>query len=69
MKDPLEFRDAFRLQLFLLVAAGALVSVLTGGRVSSLAAGFAVGAGAAWLLARLGGPAREGRPEGTSERP
>ncbi|MGH9316279.1 MAG: hypothetical protein ACRD1P_04135 [Thermoanaerobaculia bacterium] len=69
MKDPLAPRDVFRLLLFLLVAGGALVSVATTGRVSNLAAGFAVGAGAALLLSRLRRPAGENRTEGNSEKP
>ncbi|HSS45100.1 MAG TPA: hypothetical protein VLO07_07135 [Thermoanaerobaculia bacterium] len=69
MKDPLAPRDVFPLMLFLLVAGGALVSVATTGRVSNLAAGFAVGAGAALLLSRLRRPADEDRVEGNSERP
>ena len=69
MKDPLAPRDVFRLLLFLLVAGGAIVSVATSGRVSNLAAGFAVGAGAALLLSRLRGPAGESHSEDDAERP
>ena len=43
-----------RLALLVLVAAGALVSIATEGVVSHFAGGFAVGAGAALVLSRLG---------------
>jgi hypothetical protein len=52
-----------------LVAAGALVSIATSGVVSHFAGGFAVGAGAALVLSRVGlvGQETEPRPkEGAS---
>jgi hypothetical protein len=45
-----------RLALLVLVAVGALVSIATEGVVSHFAGGFAVGAGAALVLSRLGFP-------------
>jgi hypothetical protein len=67
MKDQLPPLELSRSLLFLLVAAGALVSVVSAGRVSLFAAGFAVGAGSALLLSRLRRSAGESRPEETSE--
>jgi len=69
MKDALTPWGVFRSLLFLLVAGGALVSVATSGRVSNLAAGFAVGAGVAFLLSRIRRLAGEDSPEENSERP
>lgn len=69
MKDLLPPLEVSRSLLFLLVAAGALVSLASSGRVSNFAAGFAVGAGSALLLSRLRKPAGESRPEENSERP
>jgi len=43
-----------RVLLLVFVAAGALVSIATTGVVSHFAGGFAVGAGAVLVLARLG---------------
>jgi hypothetical protein len=43
-----------RVALLVLVAAGALVSIATQGILSHFAGGFAVGAGAALVLSRLG---------------
>ena len=42
-----------RLLLLGLVAAGAIVSIATTGTVSAFAGGFAAGAGAAFVIARL----------------
>jgi hypothetical protein len=43
-----------RLALLILVAGGALVSIATQGVLSHFSGGFAVGAGAALVLSRLG---------------
>ena len=68
MKDLLPPLELSRSLLFLLVAAGAVVSVASSGRVSLFAAGFAVGAGSALLLSRLRRAPGESRPEESSER-
>ena len=49
-----------RLLLLAFVAAGALVSVTTSGQISSFAGGFAVGAGAAFVISRLRRPDETG---------
>ena len=42
--------------LLVFVAAGALVSIATSGTISAFAGGFAAGAGAAFVIARLKRP-------------
>lgn len=49
-----------RLLLLAFVAAGALVSVTTSGQISAFAGGFAVGAGAAFVVSRLRRPGEPG---------
>lgn len=56
MKELLPPVEVSRTLLLVLVAAGALISIVTQGKVSHFAAGFAVGAGAAFVLARLKRP-------------
>jgi len=46
------------------VAAGAIVSITTSGQLSAFAGGFAVGAGAAFVISRLRRPEE---PAGTGE--
>ncbi len=69
MKDLLPPLEVSRSLLFLLVAAGAVVSVASSGRVSNFAGGFAVGAGSALLLSRRKRPSAESRLEQNGERP
>jgi hypothetical protein len=56
MKGLLPPVEVSRTVLLLLVAVGALISIATRGKVSHFSAGFAVGAGAAFVLARLKRP-------------
>lgn len=53
-----------RLLLLGFVAAGAIVSITTSGQLSAFAGGFAVGAGAAFVISRLRRPEE---PAGTGE--
>ena len=53
MKGLLPPVEVSRTLLLLLVAAGALLSITTAGKVSHFSAGFAVGAGAAFVFSRL----------------
>jgi hypothetical protein len=59
MKGLLPPVEVSRTLLLILVAAGALISVVTEGKVSNFAAGFAVGAGAAFVVSRLKRPPGE----------
>jgi hypothetical protein len=52
-----------RVALLVLVAVGALVSIATEGVVSHFSGGFAVGAGAALVLSRLGLVRDEAEPD------
>jgi hypothetical protein len=63
--------EVSRLVLAALVAAGAVVSVASEGKVSQFAGGFAVGAGVVFLLAFLKGRRQpgEGEPPGTGGTP
>ncbi|MGH9368517.1 MAG: hypothetical protein ACRD3M_12670 [Thermoanaerobaculia bacterium] len=58
--------EVSRLLLAGLVAAGALVSVASEGRLSSFAGGFAAGAGSAFVLSFLKGRRRPAEPEARS---
>lgn len=64
-RTPLRMRgllppvEVSRTLLLALVAAGALISIATQGQVSHFSAGFAVGAGAAFVIARLRRPSAE----------
>ena len=51
-----------RMLLLVFVAAGALVSIATSGQLSAFAGGFAAGAGAAFVIARLKRPEEAGEP-------
>lgn len=55
--------EVSRLVLAALVAAGAVVSVASEGKVSQFAGGFAVGAGVVFLLAFLKGRRQPGEGE------
>jgi len=54
--------------LLLLVAAGALVSIATTGKLSHFSAGFAAGAGAAFVASRLRRARQGAEPEETAGR-
>ena len=45
--------EVSRMVLLVFVAAGAIVSIATSGTLSAFAGGFAAGAGAAFVIARL----------------
>jgi hypothetical protein len=53
MKGLLPPVEVSRALLLAFVAAGALISIATQGQVSHFSAGFAAGAGAAFVVARL----------------
>jgi hypothetical protein len=54
--------------LLVFVAAGAIVAIATSGTLSAFAGGFAAGAGAAFVIARLKRPgeAPEPKPDGAA---
>lgn len=58
--------EVSRMVLLVVVAAGAIVSIATSGTLSAFAGGFAAGAGAAFVIARLKRPgeAPEPKPDG-----
>ncbi|HJW15183.1 MAG TPA: hypothetical protein VJ776_10825 [Thermoanaerobaculia bacterium] len=58
-----------RLLLLGFVAAGALASITTSGQLSAFAGGFAVGAGAAFVVSRLRRPAEPGSAGESGEVP
>jgi hypothetical protein len=62
MKELLPPVEVSRTLLLVLVAAGALISIVTQGKASHFAAGFAVGAGAAFVVSRLRRPPEEKEP-------
>lgn len=66
MRDLLGPVEISRWLLLLLVAAGALISIATAGRVSHFAGGFAAGAGSAFVISRL---KRSGGPLEDEDRP
>jgi hypothetical protein len=55
--------EVSRLLLLVLVAAGAVVSIASSGTLSAFAGGFAAGAGAAFVFARLKRPEPAGEAE------
>ena len=65
MKDLIAPVEVSRGLLLLLVAAGALVSITTAGTLSNFAGGFAVGAGAAFVVSRLRRPPVEPERDGS----
>ena len=54
--------EVSRMLLLGLVAAGAIISVVTSGTLSAFAGGFAVGSGSAFVFSRLKRPAAAGEP-------
>jgi hypothetical protein len=54
--------EVSRTLLLVLVAAGALLSIATTGQLSHFSAGFAAGAGAAFVASRLRRPPGEAEP-------
>jgi hypothetical protein len=54
--------EVSRLLLLGLVAAGAILSVVSTGTLSAFAGGFAVGSGAAFVFSKLKRPAPAGEP-------
>ncbi len=62
MKSNVPPVEVSRLLLLGFVAAGAIVSVATSGRISAFAGGFAVGSGTAFVVSRLKRPAEAGAP-------
>ncbi|HKA38109.1 MAG TPA: hypothetical protein VKH43_14890 [Thermoanaerobaculia bacterium] len=58
-----------RMLLLAFVAAGAVVSVTTSGQISTFAGGFAVGAGAAFVISRMRRPPDSAGEDGGGEAP
>jgi hypothetical protein len=59
--------EVSRMLLLVLVAGGAVVSISSSGTLSAFAGGFAAGAGAAFVVARLKRPEPAGEPGGNGE--
>jgi hypothetical protein len=68
MNDLVAPVEISRLLLLAFVAAGALLSITTSGQVSAFAGGFAVGAGAAFVVSKLRRPPESAESDG-EERP
>jgi hypothetical protein len=62
MKGLLPPVEVSRTLLLVLVAAGALLSIATTGQLSHFSAGFAAGAGTAFVVSRLRRSPREAEP-------
>jgi hypothetical protein len=58
-----------RMLLLAFVAAGAVVSITTSGQISAFGGGFAVGAGAAFVVSRMRRPPAEGGEDDSGEAP
>ncbi len=68
MSDPrVPAARVSRVLLLFLVAAAALVSIATPGRVSQFAGGYAVGVGTVLVLSRLGMEPGESTPPGEGD--
>ena len=61
--------EVSRLLLLGLVAAGAIISVVSSGTLSAFAGGFAVGSGSAFVFSRLKRPEAAGGPGPDEEHP
>lgn len=68
MKDLLPPVEVSRTLLAVLVAVGALLSIVTTGQVSHFAAGFAAGAGAAFVVSRFRRPREDADAREAGER-
>lgn len=67
MTDSVPPVEVSRLLLLLLVAVGAVVSIVAEGRISNFAGGFAVGAGAVFVVSWLKRSRSEPGAGGSSE--